>query len=489
MGCLIQKRGPRKDARTGFACDEARAWSLGVEGEMELVHKPNDDRSAHRQWLANAAWLLLLRWVAVIGQLITIACAHWVLKVDLPLFALFSVIGLTGLSNLLMLVLIRQADAAAPALHKTPLGDTLLASVMVFDIISLTALLYFAGGLQNPFSIFYLVNLTLGAVILSERWGWVLTTLAVLGMIGLLCQHVPVPSLQSMMPGWLGRQTPPATFQSFGHVVAMATCALVIIHFVSRVTRQLESTAAELRRVERERSRSEKLEALGTLAGGAAHELATPLSTIAVVSKEMLRFLSECDVPDTVRDDMSLIRQEVDHCQTILQRMTGRAGRSMAEQQVETNLHALMQYTLAELAQGSRVDFDCDEAAKQIPLVVPRESLAQAIRGLIQNALDATTPQQSVRMTVTWDDRTIQVVVQDEGTGMSSDVLKRAGEPFFTTKEPGRGMGLGVFLTRSVIERLGGRLHLSSSPGQGVTAVVELPRQEGLRSRGNEVSA
>ncbi|MBJ43485.1 MAG: hypothetical protein CMJ80_09455 [Planctomycetaceae bacterium] len=110
-------------------------------------------------------------------------------------------------------------------------------------------------------------------------------------------------------------------------------------------------------------------------------------------------------------------------------------------------------------------------------VAVPLESTGQALRGLLQNALDATTNDAMVDLVADWSDERIQIRVKDQGPGMSEDVLQRAGEPFFTTKEPGRGMGLGLFLTRSVIERLGGTLELHSEAGHGVVATVEIPRQ------------
>jgi two-component system sensor histidine kinase RegB len=240
----------------------------------------------------------------------------------------------------------------------------------------------------------------------------------------------------------------------------------------------LELTAAELRRVERERSRSDKLEALGTLAGGAAHELATPLSTIAVVANEMTRMLQEAAPPPALlHEDVALIRAEVDHCQTILQRMTGRAGQWMAEEHTTIDLQRLVELTRAELTQAGRVQWSVPPGAADVVLCVPGESVAQGLRGLLQNALDATADEQLVRFSAEWDDQSVHITVQDSGTGMAPDVLARAGEPFFTTKEPGRGMGLGLFLTRTVIERLGGQLQLDSVPGQGVTAAVTLPRR------------
>jgi two-component system sensor histidine kinase RegB len=424
---------------------------------------------------ANATWLVLLRWVAVVGQMLTIGVARFGLRMPLSVWPLIAVVGVTAVTNLMFSVWSSRLRHRGRSPSHAATAQRIVASVMTLDILALTVLLYFSGGTANPFFVFYLVNLALGAVLLSERWGWILTSVAVLGMSVLLLSDADRPELFAgrhwLRSEWLSS----VTLGQFARIAAVAGCALVIIHFVARVTHQLELTAAELRRVERVRLRSEKLEALGTLAGGAAHELATPLSTIAVVAKEMIRSLQEVNVPEAVRDDVMLIRGEVDHCQTILQRMTGRAGRWMAEEHERLDLGELVTVTLAELAHADHIHVSLPAGSDQVSLSVPRESLAQALRGLLQNALDATPDEEAVEWSVRWDLHHVEMMIQDRGPGMTAEVLSRAGEPFFTTKDPGRGMGLGLFLTRSVIERLGGALRIDSTPGQGVTAVVRLP--------------
>lgn len=514
----------------------------------------------------NAALLLRLRWVAVLGQLATIAIAQFLLRVELPLAPLLAIISLTAFTNVLFAwweyrhrraagVADRAENAdgagadgasvarpderiAAPGVFPVGPGDELLAgeseagsgpirlgqgrpgrrsgqamlaAVLALDLVALTGLLYFAGGAANPFSIFYLVNLTLCAMLLPEGWGWALTSLAAGGLLLLFIAFVPIPELHQWVDVGPAPTIMHLSMEQWGRMVATVGCGLVIIHFVARITRQLEQTAGELQRMERERLRSEKLEALGTFAAGAAHELATPLSTIAVVASELVRNLNQQDLPAEVREDARLIRSEVDHCQMILRRMRTGAGGFMAEILVDTNVRDLVDQTLAELADAEDVSVVLPDGAERVRLHLPVDSVAQAIRALLQNALDAVqqkTGQPSsgqldaptgagptsgpiasavfdslefdplVSLRVNWTGRSVTIVVQDKGPGMSSEAAERAGEPFFTTKEPGRGMGLGLFLTRSVIERLGGKLQIESTPGSGVTARVELPRLE-----------
>jgi len=472
----------------------------------------------------NASLLLRLRWVAVLGQLATIAIAQFLLRVELPLAPLLAIISLTAFTNVLFAWWVDRYRrdsgavelASAPGSSAAPTageegrnreerssagrrsGQAMLAAVLALDLVALTGLLYFAGGAANPFSIFYLVNLTLCAMLLPEGWGWALTSLAAGGLLLLFIAFVPIPELHQWVDVGPAPNIMHLSLEQWGRMVATVGCGLVIIHFVARITRQLERTAWELQRMERERLRSEKLEALGTFAAGAAHELATPLSTIAVVASELVRNLGAQELPAEMREDALLIRSEVDHCQMILRRMRTGAGGFMAETLVDTTVRDLVDRTLAELTDAGELAVTLPDGAERVPLHLPVDSVAQSVRALLQNALDAVqqaagpgepgreelgpeviregTADAAVSMRVSWTSRWVTMVVQDRGPGMSSEAAERAGEPFFTTKEPGRGMGLGLFLTRSVIERLGGKLHIDSVPGSGVTARVDLPR-------------
>jgi two-component system sensor histidine kinase RegB len=215
--------------------------------------------------------------------------------------------------------------------------------------------------------------------------------------------------------------------------------------------------------------------ALTTLAAGAAHELSTPLATIAVASRELERALVAAPVALDCSADARLIRQEVDRCQLILDHMSGRAGGSAAETAMPARIDAVMADVVARLT-ADQVDRLRIQVASDLPsIVAPRAGLVQVLLSLIKNAFDATEPPRPVAIDVAATNRSFRFVVQDQGPGMPPDVLRRAGEPFFTTKEPGRGMGLGLFLARIFAERCGGSLSLRS--GRGTVAVLELPAE------------
>jgi two-component system sensor histidine kinase RegB len=441
---------------------------------------PNHDAAELRagRLAVNSAWLLRLRWVAVVGQLVTVAVAAEWFRVPLPLVPLLSIIAVTAATNALFQVGWRRWGHQEVQSAAWKCGEQLFLCVMTFDVLALTALLYFAGGPENPFVVFYFVNLSLAAVILPARSAWWLVGIALLGIAFLFAVHFPVPELRDVRPlgGLLANL--PTTLQTQGLLVALAGCASVVVYFITCLTRELRQREAELRSAEQQRARSQRLEALATLAAGAGHELATPLGTIAVVAKELTRHLEGADVPASVLEDVALIRGELDHCRGILDRLSANAGQAVGEEVSPVTVGDLVDEVLHGLRRRARVERAVLPAVETRSIRVPLEALAQALRGVVRNALDATDLDGVVQLSATHEDGWLRLIVRDSGPGMPPEVLARAGDPFFTTKEPGKGMGLGLFLCRSVVERLGGTLELRSPPGEGMTVVVRLPMGE-----------
>ena len=442
----------------------------------------------------NVAWLIALRWVAILGQLITIlAVTHW-LRVDLPVFALMMIVGFTTATNVGLLVA-RQRLGGDRGTSSVAAGrEILLGSIMAVDILMLTLMLAFTGGPYNPFAIFYLVNIALAAVLLPPSWSWFVLLLALVCHGSLYALYWPwgnsvlsiggkessVPAPPAWPSAWPGSavMTVPRGIYLAGQFVATAIAAMTMVYFVTRLTTKLALLDEEMQESRQSKARNEKLEGLATLAAGAAHELSTPLSTIAVVAKELERHLksSGVAVPEKAHGDLKLIRSELARCRGILDQMAVNAGQAMGEPLVPIDPRELASAALAMLRTPERVRPALTTRPQLDPVLGPSQTLAQVLRGLLQNALDASPPEATIDLIVRDDPDALQIEVRDQGEGMPYEVLTRLGEPFFTTKEPGRGMGLGLFLARSVIERLGGTLVLRSVPGRGTLATVSLPR-------------
>lgn len=401
-------------------------------------------------WI-NVQWLLRLRWGAALGQCVVIAITQWGLGIPLPLTWLAAVLGFELLSNGLFIVWFRRPRAVS---------EGFVGALVALDMGLLTALLVLTGGPLNPFNFLYLVHLALAAVVLRPLWTWSLTAIAAV-LFGLLFV-VPGPEvLAAARPGLMRWHMP-------GMWIAFAVASVFTVYFLHRVNSALGQRDFEAREIA---MRGERLASLATLAAGAAHELSTPLATIAVVAKELERQLAAGKTP--ADEDARLIRSQVERCKDILRQMAADAGEWAGEGLETVPLDALVRDALEQLPAPRAVTIG--PAPDPPPYVrVPVTAVQQAVRNLVKNALDAGG--QNVRVEFGGARGTCWVRVSDTGTGMTEDVLERAEEPFFTTKEPGHGMGLGLFLVRVVMERLGGRLKLQSKAGEGTRATLRFPQ-------------
>ncbi len=436
-----------------------------------MPHTLDDLNRRQRHRLAvNARWLLRWRWVAAFGQLVTILGARFGLGVALPVGPLLSIVGFTLATNaVLWFAWKRQIQTKCGPLFESQ-GEGWLAAVMGVDMIALSALLSLTGGFSNPFAVFYFVNLSLSAVLLPPRSHWLLTAVAVAAMCAVFNFH-------RTLPGWGPGPGESNPLGQLSLLLAFCGCACVVVYFIRRVVNELKQRESELRLAEKNRAAGERLESLATLAAGAGHELASPLSTIAVIANDLSRHLEGAEVRQSVRDDVLLIRQELDHCRSILHRMSSHAGHELAEEIAEVEIGDVVEQVMSGVRTRDLVSVELSESVSALMIRAPLEGLAQAIRGLVQNALDASLPEGSVRWSNSASAGYVQMVIRDQGDGMDPATLARAGEPFFTTKEPGKGMGLGLFLARNVIERFDGTLRLSSTPTKGTTVEIRIPLQ------------
>ena len=444
-------------------------------------------------------WFIQLRWVAVLGQLTTVLVVWFILQIDVPLLPLLMIIGLTCLSQIaLQIVFWRMRSLARRSGHDvsptpTPprpdeqglFAQSTIGIVMSIDLVILTLLLYFSGGAANPFVVFYIVNLCLAATLLSATWSWILTVLALYGFVFLLIYSKPLSTRAGQMEIHEIFQNNNIGIEQVGLFVAVSTCIVVIVYFTTMLNSQLRRREVELREAERLQAKTDKLQALGTLAAGAAHELATPLSTIAVSSTELSRELQRLDVSSDIREDVKLIRSEVDRCRKILDRMSIEAGQ-MTWEQIETiTIEELFEEIAEDLKNRDRVSFQLDPKIKDDELTIPLGLLAQALRGIVKNAIEATPSPKMITCKADLieipvkgnspQNREARLLVIDQGQGISPDDLMKIGDPFFTTKPTGQGMGLGLFLARSVIERLKGTMSINSQAGLGTTVTITLP--------------
>jgi two-component system sensor histidine kinase RegB len=419
--------------------------------------------------LATVPWLARLRWLRAVVDALIVLTAIALPALDLPLRRIAPLLAVTAALN---------AFAAAKLSRGTAPPRWFVTLDLLVQPLLLTELLELTGGPFNPFAVVYAVPIALAGLTAGRASGAAVGAVSIGGYAQLAYWH-----LTELVPGHHRLNDFPTHL--FTLWLSFALTAELAAYFVVQASNVLARREEQLEAMRRQTARAERLVSLTTLAAGAAHELSTPLGTIALAARELERAaIARGTVPD-LADDARLIRTEVDRCRAILDQMSGRAGGSAVDQPEELTMRALVDDVCARLPADAAARIAIETAPDLPAVYLPRNGLTQAVLSLLTNALDATSaiadPRVALRIDRAGDQLTITVV--DNGAGIPADVLRRAGEPFYTTKDPGRGLGLGLFLARVFVERIGGTLSLESDGG--TTARLHVP----LRSAALEAAS
>jgi len=407
-------------------------------------------------------WLMRLRYGLLLGQCALLLAAAFLAHIELTLAWLAIPLSVTLLSNLMQRRLMSRFGA------RQALGLSL-----ALDILSLTAVLALSGGPANPFSLLYLVQITLSAVVLSKTWTWLLGALSVAGFGFLFFARIPILALEGHHP------VQGFSVHLYGMWIAFVAAALLITIFIGKVSEVLRKHELELLRLQTQLGRNEKIASIATLAAGAAHELGTPLSTIAIIAHELAIYAEKHALDSHAIDvehlagEARLIRSEVERCRGILNAMSAQGAEMIGEAPASIRIIDLF----ASLRDGFPKSVSETlhlSAATNLTAILPVDSTRRVLAALTQNSFDASSGAAVDLLGESIAGR-LRFTLKDSGSGMSAETLAHIAEPFFTTKSPGKGMGLGTFLARVFAENLGGSLVYDSTPGHGTTAILELP--------------
>ena len=405
-------------------------------------------------------WVVRLRYGIACGEAAIILGMSFAFRLTVPLLWMFAILSVVIGTNLL---LSRKPQVS------TRFPQATLGAIFVLDTLCLTVMLGLTGGSSNPFSLLYLVQITLSAVVLKKTWTWALGVLSTICFGLLFPFHVPAPAfeahhdLKDLSPHLIGMW------------VAFIVAAGLITFFTGKVSDDLREREHQVLTLQEQIAKNERLASLATLAAGAAHELGTPLGTIAVVSRELERISAQLPDGDDIREDAKLIRSEVERCRLILQRMSVEGAEPMGEAPRRILLTELLDETLVLFSESQRASVRLNVPDAGVAVVLPVQATTHSLAALIKNALDASVDDGNITIRAERRSSLITFSVADSGEGMPDHILRRIAEPFFTTKAPGKGMGLGTFLVRTFAERLGGDLSFESIPGKGTTARLDLP--------------
>lgn len=405
-------------------------------------------------------WVVRLRYGIVCGEAAILAGMTIAFHLNVPVFWMIATLAVVFSSN----VVLGRKPAFAVSFPQQTLG-----AVFVLDTICLTVLLGLTGGPANPFSLLYLVQITISAVVLAKAWRWALGALSTVCFGLLFFFHLPVPAFEGH------HVSEGLSPHLVGMWIAFIVAAGLITFFTGKVSDELREREQEVLQLQEKVSRNEHLASLATLAAGAAHELGTPLGTIAIVSRELERYAATLPDGGEMQEDAKLIRSQVERCRLILERMSAEGAEPVGETPRPVRLFDLVLEAAAQFSETQRASISMNIPDKRVNAVLPAQATIQSLAALIKNALDASAPGEKVIVQAVRETSYVAFSVGDSGHGMPEAVLRRVAEPFFTTKEPGKGMGLGTFLVRTFAERLGGELSFESEPGKGTTATLLLP--------------
>ena len=416
----------------------------------------NPLHSSQSSNVVNLRRLFVLRNIAIVGQTLTALGVVYALGMALPLGAIGSVIGTLALLNFLTRVRLWSAR---------PVNDAELFAQLLLDVLALTVLLYFSGGSTNPFVLLYLLPITLTAAALPGFYTWTMAGISIACYSLLMLAYQPLPHMHTQHGSEFDQHV-------LGMWLGFVMSAVLIAYFVVKMGQTLRDRDHALATLREDQLRNERILALGTLATGAAHELGTPLSTMAVLIKELER---ETAAGSEQANRLGILRDQVRRCKQILSSLTESAGQARAESGGRMPLDGYLEEVVANW-RGVRPAAQVAthwHGTQPAPILLADQTLSQAITNILNNAADAAPG--PVEVDGQWDERELRLEVCDRGPGLTPSVEKNAGTLFFTTKEAGQGLGLGLFLAHATLNRFGGTVQLFSRTDGGACTRLVLP--------------
>ncbi len=390
------------------------------------------EKATHHKNLKLLWWL---RSIAILGQMAAILVVTCVFQIPLQTPPLWMIIGGLAVVNAFTLWRINTAR------HIT---QTEFFGQLLTDITALFGLLYFTGGATNPFASLFILQVIIAAITLSPFYTWVAAAITIAFYTSLMIWNVEVPYFQHHHIGDF------FNMHVQGMWISFIMLAVMIAWFVVRMNSTIRRQDALL-------AEAEKIAAIGTLAANAAHELGTPLATMFVLAEDA---------------DNSMLKEQLLRCKQILSRITAAGGVTRAESGAPIPLDDFLCSVVEQWkADHADVPLWVDIQQGNAPRIVGDYGVEQAIRNVLDNAADASA--HAVSITAQWTAQTLTIAITDKGAGVPQAVADTFGEVGGTTKQG--GLGLGLFLSRSVITRLGGVLDLRSAPGVGTVATITLP--------------
>lgn len=413
----------------------------------------------------NMALLIQLRWLAVGGQLVTIWVVREVMGFALPLSPLLAAIALLVAINLASLFLLHRG---------VPVTNAALTGALLFDVAALAWQLDHSGGIANPFASLFLLQVVIGAIVLTAATSWIIVA-ASLGAIAVLRIN-PTPL---MMPPDYGLTALELYLQ--GSLVCFVLIAVLLLVFVTRISRNLRNRDSALAASRQRAAEEDHIVRMGLLASGAAHELGTPLSTLSVLIGDWRRMPQLRDEPDLLAD-LAEMDAAVQRCKGIVSSTLKSAGEVRGESSDMTSMRAMLT-DIVETSRAGRLPDSVQFIDRFGPdiAIVSDPALRQVILNVVDNAAEVSSAW--IGITASRDGDRAVIEVADQGPGFSDDMLVGFGQPYRSTKgKPGGGLGL--FLLVNVVRKLGGSIMVENRQEGGAMVRIFLPLSAIARNQG-----
>jgi two-component system sensor histidine kinase RegB len=410
--------------------------------------------------------LIILRWLAIIGQTIATLATFFYFDFDFPIGLSFIAIATSALLN----VALRLATTRTFRLDDGEAG-----LLLSYDILQLSALLYLTGGVANPFAMLFLAPVMISAVSLPRKLTILLGLLMIAASTILTVEYLPLPWYEGVQLHF------PLLYRT-GVWTSLALSAAFIGLYAARVSDEARQLSTALAATELVLEREQHLSQLDGLAAAAAHELGTPLATISVVTKELLKS-APAHAP-ALADDLALLAQEALRCRDILRKLvslgSADTGNLLDRQSLETMIEEVVE---PHREFGVEVEVVKDGPPGE-PSFARNPGIVYGLGNLVENAVDFANSK--VRIEALWSRDLIVIVIEDDGPGFSQNILNRLGDPYVSSRssdrrtknEPGSGLGLGLFIAKTLLERSGATVTTANAqpPKTGARVTITWPR-------------
>ena len=431
----------------------------------------------------NLKWLYILRNLMLLSESMLIILSTYGLQIRMPQQQLWLVVLSVGAVNIYTWLRLQTEE---------PVTEAEIFSQITIDVFSIAALLYLTGGASNPIIWVFLLPVIITAIMLPSSYAWYMVILTTSIYTILITYNIPLPSIEPHMPDPELLSPNIDNYQILQHAHEMGDrhyfnlhmfgmwfgfvfSAGLVAFFVIELSKTLKDQERNLAEARENALRDERVVALGTLAASAAHDMGTPLATIAIVTHELGQDYPEHRYPD-LHEKMQIMKQQIDRCKQTLSVMSASAGEMRAE---SGSVMRVMDYLDDVINQwrthkaGTKLSFFIDPDVNTDAKIIAERTLTHSIINILNNAAEATDPEQGVEFHAVWDRHEMTIKIQDFGPGLPPELVAFAGKQPVVSKK--RGLGVGLFLTYSTINRLGGKINFSNLTHGGACVEITLP--------------